>query len=80
MVWEPSNSAGGFWNAAPWLPVSPEHLNRSVGSQESDPEAMLHFYRSALAFRAQHQALGKGAQVTVKAIAMWLYFNARSKP
>lgn len=68
MVWEPSNSAGGFSNAAPWLPVSPEHLNRSVGSQESDPEAMLHFYRSALAFRAQHQVLGKGAQGTVKAI------------
>jgi alpha-glucosidase len=67
MVWEPSNSTGGFSDGAPWLPVEPEHLNRSVGSQETDPTAMLHFYRKALAFRAEHTVLSKGSQSTVQA-------------
>ena len=67
MLWEPSNEAGGFSSAKPWLPVSSEHLMKSVGAQESDPDAMLHFYRRALAFRAEHDVLIKGDQGVVRA-------------
>ncbi|PTX56089.1 alpha-glucosidase [Litoreibacter ponti] len=60
MVWEPSNQNGGFSAAQPWLPVSHDHLMRSVDAQESDPAAPLHHYRNALAFRRAHTALVKG--------------------
>ena len=67
MVWEPSNAAGGFSEAKPWLPVASEHLTQSVAAQEDDPSAMLHFYRTALAFRAENSVLNKGDQSTVSA-------------
>ena len=65
MVWEPSNAAGGFSEAKPWLPVASEHLTQSVAAQEGDPSAMLHFYRTALAFRAENSVLNKGDQSSV---------------
>lgn len=60
MVWEKSNSNGGFSEGKPWLPVAPEHLVRSVAEQEEDPEALLHHYRRVLALRHAHRALSKG--------------------
>ncbi len=75
MVWEPSNASGGFSTVKPWLPVAPEHLSNSVGAQESDPAAMLHFYRSALAFRAQNDVLSKGAQSAVRAVGDVVIFE-----
>ncbi len=60
MVWEPSNQNGGFTQASPWLPVSHEHLNHAVSTQEQDPAAILHHYRRAVAFRRSHPALVKG--------------------
>ncbi len=62
MVWEPSNASGGFSSGAKsWLPVATEHLKLSVAAQEADPQALLHHYRRALAFRAAHPALAIGA-------------------
>ncbi|WP_208350956.1 alpha-amylase family glycosyl hydrolase [Pseudaestuariivita rosea] len=76
MVWEPSNQNGGFTTSGtPWLPVSHEHLNRSVTAQEQDPAAILHHYRRAIAFRRAHPALIKGAQTTVQAEGDVLYFT-----
>jgi alpha-glucosidase len=60
MVWEPSNQNGGFTQGNPWLPVSHEHLNHAVSTQEQDPAAILHHYRRAVAFRRSHPALAKG--------------------
>ncbi|WP_085308864.1 alpha-amylase family glycosyl hydrolase [Planktotalea arctica] len=68
MVWEPSNAYGGFTLGKPWLPVVHEHLHRSVAEQESDPDAMLHFYRRALAYRRDMPILAKGAQGRLSAI------------
>lgn len=65
MVWEPSNSSGGFSSAKPWLPVANDHLGRSAAMQADDPTSMLHFYRNALAFRKRHPALIKGSQSDV---------------
>lgn len=64
MVWD-AGVHGGFshGNAArPWLPVSPDHLPRSVAEQEGDPGSMLAHYRRAVALRKAHPALAKGAQ------------------
>ncbi|MGY9049946.1 alpha-glucosidase [Puniceibacterium antarcticum] len=60
MVWEPSNQNGGFTQGHPWLPVSHEHLNHAVSTQEQDPAAILHHYRRAIALRHAHPALVKG--------------------
>ncbi|TNF19928.1 MAG: DUF3459 domain-containing protein [Rhodobacteraceae bacterium] len=67
MVWEASNRNGGFSTGQPWLPVSPEHLNRAVGVQEKDPGAILHHYRHALRFRHAHKALVKGVHADLAA-------------
>ncbi|MEM6729137.1 MAG: alpha-amylase family glycosyl hydrolase, partial [Pseudomonadota bacterium] len=67
MVWEASNTNGGFTDALPWLPVPGEHLSHAVAMQEDDPAALIHHYRRALAFRRAHIALRKGAQSPLKA-------------
>ncbi|SFE73997.1 alpha-glucosidase [Roseivivax sediminis] len=67
MVWEPSNQNGGFSAGHPWLPVSHEHLNRAVSTQEQDPAAILHHYRRAIAFRHAHRALMTGEQTGMQA-------------
>lgn len=74
MVWEPSNQNGGFSQGHPWLPVSHEHLNHAVTTQEQDPAAMLHHYRRALAFRRNHPALAKGSMSDMQATGNVLHF------
>ncbi|MBU2962245.1 alpha-glucosidase [Citreicella sp. C3M06] len=61
MVWEADTHNGGFTTSShPWLPVSPEHLRRTVAAQEKDPAAILHHYRHAISFRHAHAALKTG--------------------
>ncbi|PYG27604.1 alpha-glucosidase [Pelagimonas varians] len=67
MVWEQSNSFGGFSDAKPWLPVAPEHLSQSVTAQEQDPSALLHHYRRAVALRHAERALAKGELTGLRA-------------
>ena len=69
MVWQSDNRNGGFSGGKTWLPVAPEHLSRAVATQEANPEAILHFYRKALAFRAAHPALRKGEMTALQANA-----------
>ncbi|MGO4917036.1 alpha-amylase family glycosyl hydrolase [Pseudogemmobacter sp. W21_MBD1_M6] len=61
MVWEPSNSTGGFTTGTPWLPVAAAHLPLAVAKQEGDANALLAHYRHAIALRHAHPALVKGA-------------------
>lgn len=77
MVWEKSNTNGGFSANTPWLPVSPDHLNRSTNAQEDDPEAILHHYRRAIALRKKYPALTKGAHGGVCADGQVLHFTRR---
>ncbi|MFY0622490.1 MAG: DUF3459 domain-containing protein [Pelagimonas sp.] len=60
MAWEKSNQNGGFSEGRSWLPVASDHVARSVAVQEQDPEAILHHYRRAIAFRSSQPALVKG--------------------
>lgn len=75
MVWERSNSTGGFSEGAPWLPVPGEHLTRAVSVQEEDPASLIHHYRRALSFRRAHVALRKGAQSSMCASGTVLSFT-----
>lgn len=77
MVWEPHDQNGGFSEGFPWLPVSHDHLNRSVAVQEEEPGAILHHYRKAIAFRKQHPALVKGEHDGVFAYGDVLQFIRR---
>ncbi|PRY26987.1 alpha-glucosidase [Aliiruegeria haliotis] len=61
MVWSGEAANGGFSEGTPWLPVAPEHLDKSVAAQERDPNALLHFYRRIIALRGAHPALQKGS-------------------
>ncbi|AHD10436.1 alpha-amylase family glycosyl hydrolase [Phaeobacter gallaeciensis] len=79
MVWEPSNGEGGFSEGKPWLPVSPEHLNLSVASQEADPEAMLHHYRRAIALRKTHPALAVGTHDQLRAEGNVAFFTRQDR-
>lgn len=79
MVWEPSNSTGGFTEGKPWLPVSPEHLTLSVASQEADPEAMLHHYRRAIALRKAHPALAVGTHDQLRAEGNVAFFTRQDR-
>ncbi|SEW13104.1 alpha-glucosidase [Aliiroseovarius sediminilitoris] len=61
MVWEASNSQGGFTTAVkPWLPVAPEHLRHAVAVAEQDETSLLHHYRHVIALRNAHPALAHG--------------------
>ncbi len=60
MVWEKSNTNGGFSSGQSWLPVDPNHLGRAVATQETDAGAMVHHYRAAIALRHAHPALAQG--------------------
>ena len=75
MVWESSNSHGGF-SSAPrtWLPVSHDHVHMSVGEQENDPSALVHHYRRAIAFRAAHPAIIVGDHDKVQSSGDVVYF------
>ena len=75
MVWEASNSHGGFSEERPWLPISTEHLHHAAAVQEEDPAALLHHYRKVLAFRRTHTALVKGAHDKVVAHGSVLQFT-----
>lgn len=77
MVWQNSNLNGGFSEGKPWLPVSSEHMQKSVEAQEIDPNSTLHHYRELIAFRALHSSLSSGAQVDLKATGDVLSFVRR---
>ena len=75
MVWQPDNRSGGFSEAKPWLPVPSSHLAQTVAQAEADPGALLHHYRRAIALRAAHPSLRKGAQTAMAAQGDLLSFE-----
>lgn len=74
MVWENSNQYGGFSKTKPWLPLASSHLHHAAAMQEDDPDALLHHYRRAIALRAAHATLQKGAQSPAEATGDVLSF------
>ncbi|MGH1329388.1 MAG: alpha-amylase family glycosyl hydrolase [Paracoccaceae bacterium] len=79
MVWEQSNSNGGFSQAPKtWLPVAANHLSKSVAEAEATPGALLHHYRAAIKLRHSHSALSEGAQSPLKAQGDLLLFTRKA--
>jgi len=60
MQWDGSPNAG-FSDADPWLPVSPDHTDRNVDIQGSDPASILNLYRNLLRYRAGSVSLQQGS-------------------
>jgi len=60
MPWDEGEAPNGFTTGKPWLPVKPEHSALNATRQNADPDSVLNFYRTALAFRRDHVALLEG--------------------
>lgn len=58
--WEEGEAPNGFTTGKPWLPVKQTHSVLNVAAQEPDAGSLLNFYRAALIFRKEHQALIDG--------------------
>jgi glycosidase len=66
MQWDATRHAG-FSQVEPWLPVGADAARRNVASQREDAGSILNLYRAAIALRAAHPALSRGAQRTLEA-------------
>jgi alpha-glucosidase len=60
MVWEADKPNAGFTTGRPWLPVKAPQVAHAVDLQEAAPDSILHFYRTAIAFRKAQPALCLG--------------------
>ncbi|UXY14867.1 alpha-amylase family glycosyl hydrolase [Chitiniphilus purpureus] len=74
MPWRKDESAGGFTNGHPWLPIPPAHLARAAEVQEGPPDSILNFTRLFLAWRRTQPALIEGDIEFVRAPAPLLIF------
>lgn len=48
---------GGFSEATPWIKSNPNYSEINVASQEDDPDSVLNYYRSMIAFRKANSYL-----------------------
>ncbi|MFV0130185.1 alpha-amylase family glycosyl hydrolase [Streptomyces sp. HMX112] len=70
----------GFGPGGSWLPQPPVWKDLSVQAQTGDPDSTLELYRTALALRREHPALGAGDAVDwLPAPAGVLAFRRRAK-
>ncbi len=60
MPWSDAIPYGGFSVVEPWLPMPAEHLACAISLQEHDPDSVLAFYRSFLAWRRTRPELKVG--------------------
>jgi alpha-glucosidase len=68
LPWSGSASPFGFGpeGSTPWLPQPADFAGVTAEAQDGDPASMLTLYRSALALRRAHPALGDGAMEWVE--------------
>lgn len=64
MLWDSSVYAG-FSTNIPWYPFSTDDFSLSVSEQAKDPESLLNWYKTLLALRKDHPALGQGLMQVV---------------
>jgi len=60
MQWDATEGAG-FTSGTPWEPVNDDYPELNVAAQDADPDSLLNHYRTLLAVRAAHPALGLGS-------------------
>lgn len=58
--WTSENPHGGFSQVEPWLPMSPDHLGRSIEAQATHADSVLRFNQRFLAWRKKAEALRRG--------------------
>ncbi len=68
----------GFTTGEPWLPLGMANRARNIAAQESDPGALLHHARAALALRRASPALRSGAFELIEAGENLLAFTRGS--
>ena len=61
MTWTRDAAGHGFTTATPWLPFGEAPAETSVEAEDANPDSMLSFYRSLLAFRRGHAVWATGA-------------------
>lgn len=62
IAWDPNPPGHGFSGGPAWLPLSLDAPERNVATQTADPDSVLSWYRSLLAFRRATPALQRGTQ------------------
>lgn len=77
LPWTAQDEHGGFSQAAPWLPLGEENLDRAVDRQDADPASLLNLTRQLLALRRAHPALRWGDYVVLQADAALLAVRRR---
>ena len=60
MPWAGDAPHAGFSTGDPWLPLNADWATRNVAAQRADQGSMLTLYRTLLALRRRHPALGLG--------------------
>jgi alpha-glucosidase len=60
MPWTDAEAASGFTSGKPWLPVPPEHREKSVERQLRNPDSVLQAYRRFVRWRRGQQAFRFG--------------------
>jgi len=60
MVWEADAPGSGFSTGDPWLPVKPPQAARAVSTQRDDPDSLMSYYRTVIAWRKSRPELLTG--------------------
>lgn len=60
MQWT-GDSAAGFTEGKPWLPINRDFRKRNVEAQQRDPSSLLHWYRDLIKLRQEEPALLDGS-------------------
>ncbi len=81
MPWTDEAPGFGFSAVEPWQPMAEDTAASNVSAQDADPDSLLSHYRSLIALRAAHPALGPmGALVPVDASVAGVYAVLRHEP
>jgi len=77
MQWDGSEYAG-FSTVKPWLRVHPDHFQRNLAAQRSNPDSLFNWTRKLIALRKEIPALRKGEFVSLASPSGTLVYQRRS--
>ncbi|MGK2849674.1 MAG: alpha-amylase family glycosyl hydrolase [Candidatus Limnocylindrales bacterium] len=81
MPWTGEGPGFGFTTGEPWQPMAQDVETTNVAAQTGDPDSLLSHYRSLIALRAAHPALGVGGSlVPLEASVPGVYAVLRHDP
>jgi alpha-glucosidase len=79
MPWQAEAVNCGFSAGKPWLPLGSDHAAMAVDRQVGNPDSMLEFTRSVIAFRRENSVLQDGSIKITKASGDCLAFERQSE-